>query len=264
MKEFINIFGYEMNFTYNIIEYPFVDIFLHASGCNKDINLSQIHNIDNKKEHIYYNIVNNYNILQNIYNDFILNICIPYVYHKLSNNNTTTNYDDFYYQIFPCIRIIQPNEFSIGPHSDCMYGHHPCSINFYIPLTSIYDTCSLYLEHSIGSEDWHPIISEYGHIYCFPGALSTHWTTENKTNHTRISLDFRIIPGNMYHNMKCSGDIEKGQLDVYRQKDGYYSYCRKKYDQENNCIQWERIGPLMKPDSRIGYPWTVKNWNNGK
>ena len=67
-----------------------------------------------------------------------------------------------YYQCYPCIRIIQPNEFSIGPHSDVAYGHHPCSINFYIPLTYIGGTSALYLESRQGSEDWHPVLGTEG------------------------------------------------------------------------------------------------------
>ena len=23
---------------------------------------------------------------------------------------------------------------------------------------------------------------------------------------------------------------------------------------------WDRVGPLHRPDARMGFPWTVKNW----
>ena len=45
--------------------------------------------------------------------------------------------DVVYYQAFPCVRVVTPGAFSIGPHCDASYGHHPCSVNFYVPLTDI-------------------------------------------------------------------------------------------------------------------------------
>ncbi|EED91199.1 predicted protein, partial [Thalassiosira pseudonana CCMP1335] len=99
------------------------------------------------------------------------------------------------YQAFPCVRVVRPGEFSIGPHADSAYGHHPCSINFYLPLTQIGGSASLFLESHPGSEDWHPIEGSYGIVKHFAGAICAHWTPENHGDFTRVSLDFRIIPG---------------------------------------------------------------------
>ena len=126
----------------------------------------------------------------------------------------------------------------------------------YVPLTTIGGTSSLHLESTPGAEDWHPIEGEYGTtVKRFAGAICAHWTTENKTTKTRVSFDFRMIPGPLFQVLKCGGNIPGGQIDVYRKESGYYSSCV----QDENGI-WTREGHLLRPDSRVGYPWTVKNW----
>jgi hypothetical protein len=91
----------------------------------------------------------------------------------------------------------------------------------------------------------------------FAGATCAHWTTENKTAKTRVSLDFRLIAGPMYHALCCGGSAPGGQLDVYRQREGYYSKCTR----AEAGGAWAREGGLLTPDPRIGFPWTVKNWD---
>eukprot|EP00041_Stephanoeca_diplocostata_P027489 m.756519 g.756519 ORF g.756519 m.756519 type:complete len:183 (-) comp23184_c0_seq10:2501-3049(-) len=104
--------------------------------------------------------------------------------------------------------------------------------------------------------DWHAVTGDYGAVVKhFAGASCVHWTTENTTNLTRVSLDFRLIAGPMFHAFKCGGAHKGGQLDVYRQPPGgYYSRC------ELTDGGWTRVGDLAEPDARIGFPWTVKNW----
>jgi hypothetical protein len=41
-------------------------------------------------------------------------------------------------------------------------GHHPCVVNFYVPLTRIGGTSSLFLESRPGSEDWHSLEGNLG------------------------------------------------------------------------------------------------------
>jgi hypothetical protein len=154
-------------------------------------------------------------------------------------------------------------------------------VNFYVPLTTIGGTSALFMESSPGAEDWHPIVGNYAEVVKhFAGAVCAHWTAENKTGLTRVSLDFRLIAGPMFLALKCGGGEPKGQIDVYRQKPGYYSCCRRvaSVDAElggSTCpsgsvgesgarsaaaVGWAREGPLLAPDARIGFPWTVKNW----
>ena len=88
----------------------------------------------------------------------------------------------------------------------------------------------------------------------FAGAQCIHWTTENKTGKTRVSLDFRVIDGTMFGKLKCGSEQTGGWRDVYREKEGYYTHCELVDD------QWIRTEELPQPDYRVGYPWTVKEW----
>ena len=65
----------------------------------------------------------------------------------------------------------------------------------------------------------------------------------------------RVISSIDYHALKDGGGREGGQIDVYRRDPGYYQKCV--LDADN---KWQRVGPLLPPDARVGYPWTIKNW----
>ena len=180
-----------------------------------------------------------------------------------------------YYQAFPCLRIVQPGEFSIGPHADIAYGHHPGSVNFYIPLTAIgrpdSNASSLFTESRPGSEDWHPIMGDYGTVTHFGGGTRLHWTTENTTANTRVSLDVRLLHGTWHVDEATLLDphnVDDGITnDVYRRIPGYYACCRRQQlptgganNENGDDTAWVREGSLPAPDARVGFPWTVKNW----
>jgi len=91
-----------------------------------------------------------------------------------------------------------PNETIIGLHNDNMFGHPEEEINFVYAITDMYDTNSIYYESLPNSnikvdkfnnlklkkdEIW------YGHLN-----KCLHYNKINKTNKTRMSLDFRVIP----------------------------------------------------------------------
>ena len=106
--------------------------------------------------------------------------------------------DRMLFQAIPCVRVHRPGEFSIGPHIDAQYQLPDGSLNAYLPLTSIDDTNSLYLESAPGREDFHPLRLAYGQFCTFYGAFCTHFAVENLSERTRVSLDFRVVPGGCY------------------------------------------------------------------
>jgi cytidyltransferase-like protein len=106
------------------------------------------------KDELLLALTRNPTPFQEAYDAFVRDVCVPRFAALTGRPEACT---EVYYQSFPCVRIIQPDEFSIGPHADVSYGHHPCSVNFYIPLTTIGGTSSLFLESRPGAEDWHPI-----------------------------------------------------------------------------------------------------------
>ena len=145
---------------------------------------------------------------QDVFINFVLKYVAPHV-HLITQSTR------IYFQCFPCIRVVRPGEFSIGPHCDASYGFSQSNINFYIPLTKIFGTNSLILESSPGLEDWHTIELEYGGIKRFYGSQCSHFTAENTTTQTRISLDFRVIPGELW----------LADHDHFASSPGYYTSC---------------------------------------
>jgi cytidyltransferase-like protein len=254
MSQFQSHDTLENQFTFDPSLYAIRAALLQCGNLPLDTDLAQLHLQEKATDQLLYNVTQQYEEFQCLFDTFAREVCIPHI-----NKKYACEYH--YYQMFPCLRLIQPGEFSIGPHADVAYGHHPCSINVYVPLTPIGATASVFLESRPGSQDWHPIEGDYGLIKVFAGAICMHWTTENTTLHTRVSLDFRIIPGHLYDSLKCGGSQPLGQMDVYRQKEGYYAKCRRVVS-SSGSEKWERDGSFVKPDARCGFPWTVKNWDN--
>mmetsp|Transcript_6444 Transcript_6444/g.12933 ORF Transcript_6444/g.12933 Transcript_6444/m.12933 type:complete len:885 (-) Transcript_6444:27-2681(-) len=234
------------------------EAFIKSCSLPSKIDLSQIHNHcgSSIKEEMMISFRSDPSYFQAVYDHFVRSVCAPFVASMAKEyGNENDPIDEIYYQSFPCVRVVQPGEFSIGPHADCAYGHHPCSLNFYVPLTQIGGSASLYLESKPGSEDWRPIEGNYGTIKHFAGAICSHWTPENHGDYTRVSLDFRLIYGSVFHALKCGGSKLGGVKDVYRLKEGYYSCCRAPEEDASDII-WTREGPLLPPDGRVGFPWT--------
>jgi ectoine hydroxylase-related dioxygenase (phytanoyl-CoA dioxygenase family) len=162
-------------------------------------------------------------------------------------------------QAFPCVRVIQPGEFSLGVHCDAAYGFTPSNINIVVPLTPTtrQSGCSaLYVESSIGQEDWHSLVPLDqpidGKAFRFWGSQCLHWTSENNTDVTRVSLDFRIVLGFVWSHLEKSNS-----LDAYASKPGYYA-CARRHVLSNGSTQWRNDNPLLPPDVRLGYPFTLK------
>ncbi len=143
------------------------------------------------------------------------------------------------YQSFPCVRIIRPGEFSIGPHSDTSYGFNSGQINFVVPLTPFCGASSLFIESWPGLADWHSVAGGYGVMTRFFGMLCLHFTSENTTSQTRASLDFRVVPEEMWD----------GGHDQYTRQDGYYVRARLVDG------AWLRDGDIPTPDKRHGCPF---------
>lgn len=237
-------------FKFDQKQFNLREMFIISCGLPSGFDLSLLHETEGStfKDNTLFAFARDIIHFQETYDEFVRSICAPFVAAK--SEAFGESIDELYYQAFPCVRVVRPGEFSIGPHADSAYGHHPCSINFYLPLTQIGGSASLFLESHPGSEDWHPIEGSYGIVKHFAGAICAHWTPENHGDFTRVSLDFRIIPGSMFHALKCGGSQPGGVRDVYRQREGYYCRCFLEKD------DWVRDGKLPTPDARFGFPWT--------
>ena len=142
-----------------------------------------------------------------------------------------------------CLRVQPPAPLAIGvPHCDAHYGHQPGQINFWLPLVDVHGSCSLHVESAPGVGDFHPLTLQYGELGRFYGNKCIHYAVANDTDTTRISLDFRIVPGSCFDpapTFEVEGDsrrfeVAKGgfakQDDEVMARNAYYRRCNRTLD----------------------------------
>lgn len=157
------------------------------------------------------------------------------------------------YAAFPCVRIQQPCDFhTIRCHVDSMYGHPSGSLNVWLPLTQTAGSNTLHLESAPGAEDFKPLEMKYGELVIFDGTTCAHYTLANTTDDTRVSLDFRVIPGSVFDpEAECSR--VKGGAQSYN-LGGYYSEARLVVDESCAGIgRWVRT-VAGRPSIKHGFP----------
>jgi hypothetical protein len=102
---------------------------------------------------------------------------------------------EYAYQASPSLRVHMPHTRALGvPHCDRDYFHQPSEINFWIPLTRVFASNSLTAESAPGRGDFAPFEAGPGEFVRFYGNGARHYTVENLTPLTRVSLDIRVVP----------------------------------------------------------------------
>ena len=100
----------------------------------------------------------------------------------------------------PTLRVHIPDNISVGSyHKDSDYGHPEEEINIWVPFNKSMNTSALWLESEPGKKDFKPQNIDYGEILIFNSKL-THGTEINKENHSRLSMDFRVIKKKNFKN----------------------------------------------------------------
>ena len=101
------------------------------------------------------------------------------------------------YQKNPTLRVMYPDiGKSVGKrHKDADYHHQEGEINFWVPFVDLSndDSACLFAESSPGKGDFHPFNCKFGDFVRFWGNQVTHYTIENVSSITRVSIDFRVI-----------------------------------------------------------------------
>ena len=141
---------------------------------------------------------NNSNNLVQTFDNFVTQVIIPYIKQRLIDekiiyNNQSTKLN-FYYQRPPTLRIQPgPSKSKVNCHKDKDYGHQNGELNFWIPLTDRHETgVDLYVESDEGKGDFKPLGTDVGFVSSFFGSGCSHYVNENKSEATRVSLDFRV------------------------------------------------------------------------
>jgi len=116
-----------------------------------------------------------------------------------------------------------PNNVAVGQkHRDSDYHHAEHEINFWVPLTKVWDTNSLFLESEPNKGDFHSLHPmQFGQIFRFWGNQCYHYNELNQTGHTRVSFDLRIIPHSRFRPVDGVAVKSGLKFDI----GGYYEIC---------------------------------------
>ena len=118
----------------------------------------------------------------------------------------------------------------IGMHCDADYNHPANEINFVLSVTGQAGTNSFYVESATGKGDFVPVELQYGELFRFYGNRCRHYNRVNQTGDTRISLDFRVIPGTVVEPAGARGTAVAAAVHSGRpftaEVGGYYTIMR--------------------------------------
>lgn len=123
------------------------------------------------------------------------------LYEKFIRNEIAPRYRENFiiYQAKPTFRISLPNGTAVGEwHTDGQYHHPETEINFWLPFTEAFETNSVWAESQPAKGDYHPFNLHYGEYMTFYANKCRHGNKPNQTGQSRVSFDFRIIPGSLW------------------------------------------------------------------
>ncbi|MBV8480535.1 MAG: streptomycin biosynthesis protein StrG [Actinobacteria bacterium] len=107
--------------------------------------------------------------------------------------------ENLIYQRVPTFRVHLPGNVAVGEmHRDRDYSHGQGEVNLWLPFTRAWDTNTVWIESSEGSNDVRPYACDVGQMLMFDGVNLLHGNVKNETGKTRVSVDFRVIPESQY------------------------------------------------------------------
>merc|ERR1712008_377688 len=113
-------------------------------------------------------------------------------------------------QASPVLRVVMPSEhFATIPHRDCEYGHIPEELNFWLPLSPVWGSNSLFAESFPGRRDFQAFEGDVGDMFRWWGNRCQHYAEANNTGSTRVTLDFRVIPRCFWDASEAVGSVAK-------------------------------------------------------
>jgi hypothetical protein len=175
--------------------------------------------------------------LVEVYRRFVREVVLPLLADE-------TGEAEFLVQREPSVRVHLPNNTAlgrrtgeaagkdgpIGMHCDADYNHPANERNFVLTITGQSGTNSFYVETAPGKGDFVPVELQYGDLFRFYGNRCRHYNQVNQTGDTRISLDFRVIPGTGVEPAGARGTAVAASVHSGRpftaEVGGYYTIMR--------------------------------------
>ena len=220
--------GAEAILSYPTEKYPFQETMQSVLGAAEGLTLREAHTLirgsdawapltfegDTSTEfhRRYYNSAA-YPQMMELYRGFLRNWLLP----RLAAEEGEVEY---IVQAEPSFRIHLPNNSALGAlpavpqgqgqgqgqgqiglHCDADYNHPSSETNYILSITGQAGTNSCYVETEPGKGDFHSVDIAYGELFRFHGNRCRHYNRLNTTGDTRISLDFRVIPGSKWYTI---------------------------------------------------------------
>lgn len=126
------------------------------------------------------------------------------------------------YQRIPTFRVHLVGNIAVGEwHKDRTYNHGVTEVNFWMPFTHAYGNNTIWTESEEDKGDYKPYEVWPGELFVFDGANLNHGNKVNDTEHTRVSVDFRVVDFNKFQ------PSEKGSINNNTRFDigGYFDVC---------------------------------------
>ena len=148
--------------------------------------------------------------------------------------------DTLIYQTLPGIRFCRPGAKAVYKwHCDGDPEHkHPSGeVNVFLPMTDCFGTNTMWYESIPGMGDFKPLEMKYGEVFIGYLNKCRHGNLDNTTGKTRVSFDFRVVPGFAYDSECTLETCTTRQRFVVG---GYYQQVERDetpsmYDPEENA-----------------------------
>lgn len=163
------------------------------SDDNHDVDLYNLHKI--KDYDVLKREEDQSTIWHKKYYDNFFNEVEPLYKELINEIKEMFGYDEIIYQKIPTFRVHLGNgNLAVGEwHKDRTYNHGTTEVNFWLPFTDTNEENSVWMESKDDKGDFKPYKVNYGEILVFDGANLTHGNKENKSDRTRVSIDFRLV-----------------------------------------------------------------------
>ncbi|CAE8729302.1 unnamed protein product [Polarella glacialis] len=152
-------------------------------------------------------------------------------------------------------------------HRDEDYHHPICEVNYWVPVTQVFGSNSLYAETSRGAADFHAFELLPGEMIRFYGNQVWHYTLPNETESTRVSFDFRVLRveewcpsafasfqlGGYYSVMTREGLLKPGSPELQRLRELYSPHIPENQKGSTSTREAHQPASLLEHRSSLNY-----------
>lgn len=145
-----------------------------------------------------------YHRFKEVYNRFIRDELLPFIGCAAGLGRGV----DAVVQASPVLRVVMPSaHVATNLHRDGEYGHIFEELNVWIPLSRSWGSNSLYVETFPDQGDYAPFEGDVGEAFLWWGNQCRHYADANRTDGTRVSFDFRLVPKHFWDAAETAGVV---------------------------------------------------------